>query len=433
MFVKSAIKYFFLSFFSNPLAEESRRRGLWQGILSFLLGLALFFCGLTAGSAASFSPLYKKAGSFREFLYKAADNAVTVEVKDGKARASIRGENNAAIDTFANDADAAVYSLNGYNLIIDTRDEATTYNDFTLTYVLNGKEYSAEEWRSLSEKEKKNYSVKVNYSSSALVLTKEKAEGYAAWILGAECDDKAAKEKCRALLNDAGELSEKNYNAAYELYVSAYYSDLSKIERYGKAPTMRSYYMNTYLAADKNGDLKYDNFVVILQNIYFCYFTTDSGVTVSTNGYFKDMPDLTADSPAGYDELFSAMHAASSDIVAVNYFLYLVRVAMFALIAWIVSSLLISVCGWIGRCADLKEYGSAFKSFATFWLFSGVTAAIASFVGSFFLSRTAGFWLGAGLYIGLAVFRAIEQNIYVFAKRRKEAREEAEEENVDSD
>ena len=89
MFVKSAIKYFFLSFFSNPLAEESRRRGLWQGILSFLLGLALFFCGLTAGSAASFSPLYKKAGSFREFLYKAADNAVTVEVKEGKARASI--------------------------------------------------------------------------------------------------------------------------------------------------------------------------------------------------------------------------------------------------------------------------------------------------------------------------------------------------------
>ncbi len=259
MFVKSAIKYFFLSFFSNPLAEESRRRGLWQGILSFLLGLALFFCGLTAGSAASFSPLYKKAGSFREFLYKAADNAVTTEVKDGKARASIRGENDAAIDTFANDADAAVYSLNGYNLIIDTRDEATTYNDFTLTYVLNGKEYSAEEWRSLSEKEKKIYSVKVNYSSSALVLTKEKAEGYAAWILGAECDDKAAKEKCRALLNDAGELPEKNYNAAYELYVSAYYSDLSKIERYGKAPTMRSYYMNTYLAADKNGDLKYDS------------------------------------------------------------------------------------------------------------------------------------------------------------------------------
>lgn len=62
MFVKSAIKYFFLSFFSNPLAEESRRRGLWQGILSFLLGLTLFFCGLTAGSAASFSPLYKKSG-----------------------------------------------------------------------------------------------------------------------------------------------------------------------------------------------------------------------------------------------------------------------------------------------------------------------------------------------------------------------------------
>ena len=59
--------------------------------------------------------------------------------------------------------------------------------------------------------------------------------------------------------------------------------------------------------------------------------------------------------------------------------------------------------------------------------------AVLSFVGSFFLSRTAGFWLGAGLYIGLAVFRAIEQNIYVFAKRRKEAREEAEEENVDSD
>ena len=429
MVVKSAIKYFFLSFFSNPLAEESRSRGLWQGLLSFLLGVLLFFGGLTAGNAASFSPLYKKSGEFREFLYGAADNAVTLEIKDGKAVASVGGKNDLAIDTFTNESDTAKYAKNGYNLIIDTRDEATTYNDFTLIYILNGKEYSAEDWRDLSESEKKNYSVRVNYSSVALELTEENTSEYVAWILGEDCTNKSAKESCRALFDDAGKLPEKNYNAAYELYVSAYYSDLSKIERYGKAPTMRSYYMNTYLATDKNGNLKYENFVVILQNIYFCYFTSDSGVSVSTTGYFSDIADISVDSHETIDKLFLSMHDASAKIDLVNYFLYLMRVAMLALIAWLVTALLVSICGWVGKCNLLKEYGLAFKSFSTFWLFSALIAAISAFAGSFFLSRTASFWLGAGLFIGLTVIRAIEQNIYAFAKYKKEANDEEKEED----
>lgn len=427
MVIKSAIKYFFLSFFSNPLAEESRSRGLWQGLLSFLLGILLLFGGLTAGNAASFSSLYKRSDGFRKFMYGAADNAITLEVKDGKATASVGGKNGVAIDTFTNESDAATYAKNGYNLIIDTRNESTTYNDFTLIYVLNGKEYSAEDWQKISESEKKNYSVRVNYSSVALALTEENTSGYVAWILGEECTNKSAKESCRSLLDDDGKLPEKNYNAAYELYVSTYYSDLSKIERYGKAPTMRSYYMNTYLATDKNGNLKYDNFVVILQNIYFCYFTTDSGVSVSTTGYFADIADISVDSPEAMDKLFSSMHNASSKIDLVNYFIYLMRVSMLAMIAWLLTALLISICGWVGKCSILKEYGLAFKSFSTFWLFSALIAAISAFAGSFFLSRTASFWLGAGLFIGLTVIRVIEQNIYAFAKYKKEANNEEKE------
>lgn len=420
MVVISAIKYFFLSFFSNPLAEECRYRSLWQGLLAFLLGLLLFFGGLMTGNTASYSSLYQRAGDFREFMYHAAENAVTVEVKDGKAIASVNGEKNTVINTFTNEADAAKYAMNGYHLIIDTRDEATTYNDFTLTYVLNGEEYSSEEWQKLAEAEKNNYSVKVGYSSASLELTKEKMAAYVAWILGEDCADKETKERCRALLDDTGKLPPENYNEAYELYVSAYYSDLSKIERYGEVPTMRSYYVNTYLATDEKGNLKYDNFAVILQNVYFCYFTTDSGVLVSTTGYFRDVADIKADSPETVDALFSSMHAASSGIISVNYFLYLVRVAMLALITWLVTALLVSICGWIGKCEALKKYGAAFKSYSTFWLFSGFAAAVSAFAGSFFLSQTINFWLGAGLFIGLSVIRCIEQNIYTFVKQKKE-------------
>ena len=428
MGVKSAIKYFFLSFFSNTRAEESRRRGLWYGIVSFLLGLLLFFGGLTAGSAASFSSLYGRSAKFREVMYNIAENSVTLEVKGGKASADFGGEKNTSIDTFTRESDAEIYAKNGYNLIIDTRDEATTYNDFALTYILNDKEYSTEEWRNLSESEKKNYSVKVNYSSEALKLTAENTSLYVEWILGDECTDKDAKESCRALLDESGMLPEKNYNAAYELYVSTYYSDISKVERYGKAPTMRSYYMNTYLATDRNGNLKYDNFAVILQNIYFCYFTTDSGVAVSVSGYFKDIAEISANSPESIDALFKSMRSASSGIVSVNYFLYLVRTAMFALIAWLATALLVSVCGWIGKCEELRDYGSAFKSFGTFWLFSAFVAAVAAFTGSFFLSNTVSFWLGAGLFIGLSVIRNIEQNVYAFIRYKKAEREMAENE-----
>ena len=44
--VESAIKQFFLSFFSNSLAEKSRQQSIWPGFLAFFLGLFLFFCGL---------------------------------------------------------------------------------------------------------------------------------------------------------------------------------------------------------------------------------------------------------------------------------------------------------------------------------------------------------------------------------------------------
>lgn len=433
MAIKSAIKYFFLSFFSNSIASESKSRSLWHGLLSFLLGVLLLFGGLTAGNAASFPSLYKQSGEFREFLYSATDNAITLEMKDGKAMATISGKKDVAIDTFTNELDATKYAKNGYNLIIDTRDEATTYNDFTLIYILNGKEYSAEDWHNISDSEKKNYSVKVNYSSTALTLTEENTSRYVSWILGEECTNNSAKESCRALLDDTGKLPKENYNAAYELYVSTYCSDLSKIERYGKAPTMRSYYMNTYLATDADGNLKHDNFVVILQNIYFCYFTTDSGTSVNTTGYFKDVADISVRSHETVDKLFLSMHNASAKIDFVNYFLYLVRVAMLAMITWLATALLISICGWIGKCQLLKEYGLAFKSYSTFWLFSGVVAALSAFAGSFFLSKTACFWVSAGIFIGFTLIRVIEQNVYVFIKyKRTLHKEEKENENLES-
>ena len=360
-------------------------------------------------------------------MYHAAENAVTVEVKNGKATASVNGKNNVPIDTFTNESDAAVYAMDGYNLIIDTRDEATTYNNFTLTYVQNGKEYSVDEWRKLDEAEKGNYSIKVTYSSDALELTEETMTACVEWILGDDCSDEEAKERCRALLDDTGKLPQENYNKAFEVYVSAYYSDLSRIERYGKAPTMRSYYLNTYLATDEKGNLQYDNFVVILQNIYFCYFTTDSGVAVSTTGYFKDVADITADSPETIDALFASMHTASSDIISVNYFIYLMRVAMYALIVWLIIALLVSLCGWIGQCEALKRYGMAFKSFSTFWLVSGFAAAISALIGSFFLSQTANFWIGAGLFIGLSAIRCIEQNIYAFRNQKRNTNAENDE------
>ena len=420
MLFKSWIKYFFLSFFSNPIAEESRKRSLGNGMLSFLLSFILLFCGLMMGNNASFPSLYNRSGNFRDFMYNVVENNVNIEIKDGKAISSVNGKTNIVIDTFINEEDAISYAMNDYQIIIDTRDEATTYNDFTLTYVLNDEEYSAEEWKKLDESEKKNYSVKINYSSNSLELTSENTAEYVKWILGDDCIDKKAKERCQALLDEEGNLPSENYNDVYELYVSTYYSDLSKVERYGKAPTMRSYYMNTYLSTDENGNLKYKNFVVILQNIYFCYFTTDTGIVVSSNGYFKNVSSVLMNSPKTVDTLFGNLHKASSDIVSVNYFIYLVRVAMFALIAWGITAFVVSICGWILKCQPLKYYSLAFKSFSTFWLFSGFLSAISAFIGSFFLSQTTNFWLGAGLLIGLSVIRCIEQNIYIFVKQQHE-------------
>ena len=417
--ISSAIRYFFLAPLSHKAAAQ--RRSAWHGVLSFLMGLWLLFAALMAGDAAAFGSQYKNAEMFRSFLYHAVDNGLTLTVENGRASTALNGSEDAKIDTFQSDSE---FITNGYELIVDTHQEATDYNDFSVEYLRDGEPITAAEWKKLTEQGDTQCSMKFSYSPNALVITAQKAQAYADWLLGEECTDADAQQSCRDLLNEDGTVPEENYNALYELYVLTRYPGVSDTERYGKVPTMRSYYFRTYLTADDHGEPRYSNYVLLLRNIYYVSFTTASGTPVTISGYFRDVPDMTVQTAADVDTLLQAMHTGARSVTAVNYFVFMVRVALFGIIAWLAVALIVSLVAWAAGVAELRSYGTALCSMASFWLLGAVPGAVAAFAGSFFLSRTADFWLAAGLFLVLPVLRCLEQNIYEILQYKKQAKQQ---------
>lgn len=415
--VLSSIRYFFFSSFSHELAAQ--RRSAWYGILSFLLGQALVFAALLAGDSLAFGKQYENAEVFRSFLYQAVDKGLTLTIEDGRASAALRGSENIKIDTFQSDPG---FSENGYQLIVDTYPEATDYNDFTVEYLHDGEPISAAEWQQLTGRGDTKCALKFNYSPDAVILTAQKVQECVNWLLGSECSDVNAQKSCRDLMDRDGTVPEENYNALYELYVLTRYPGVSDTERYGNVPTMRSYYFRTYLTADDHGEPRYSNYVLVLQNIYYVSFTTAGGTPVTVSGYFRDLPNMTVETEADVDTLLQAMHTGARSLTAVNYFVFMVRVALFGIIAWLAAALLASLAAWAAGAVSLCSYGTALRSMASFWLLGAVVGAAAAFAGSFFLSRTADFWLAAGLFLVLPVLRCLEQNMYEVLQYKKQAK-----------
>lgn len=414
--ILSTIRYFFLSPLSNKVA--ARRCSVGHGILSFLLGLVLLFVALMAGDAVAFGTQYKNAEMFRSFLYHAVDNGLTLTIEDGRATA-LNGGEETRIDTFQSDSD---FVTNGYQLIVDTHQEATDYNDFSVEYLRDGEPITASEWKALTEQGDTQCAMKFSYSPDAVDITAQKAQAYADWLLGEECTDADAQQNCRVLLNPDGTVSEENYNALYELYVLTRYPGVADTERYGNVPTMRSYYFRTYLTADDHGEPRYKNFVLLLRSIYYVSFTTEDGIPVTTCGYFRDVPNMSVQTAADVDVLLQAMHRGARSVTAVNYFVFMVRVAMFGVIAWLAVALIASLAAWAAGVKERCGYGTALCSMASFWLLGAVPGALAAFLGSFFLSRTVCFWVAAGIFLALPVLRCLEQNAYEIIQYKRQTK-----------
>ena len=372
--MKSWLRFFGLSFFSDKIAKEARNRGVLNCVLGFVLALVFTFCGVLAANCVPFYTHYKNASGFKGFIYGFADE-IALTLKDG--RISSQG----IIDTFTNEEDAAKYGKNGYNLVIDTR-ASTALDDFE-AYCLSkdGKEeISYGQYLGLTDEEKSGYDCKIRYTDRELKLTGELVAGYESY-LKASGDEDVVKQLAQ-LTEDRANLSAEEYDRrVYTLYVSTYYKGLiTDYERAGNVPLLRSYYYRNYIYGGKNEKCLY-----VFDDVLFGFFETDGGIAVTFYGSFDKMSDgiLTADGADGFvKDAFASSLSLSASVYLMNIFRFIPFIAAIPLILALIANF-----GFILLKDDkYKKYTACLKIEFSYLAVGALISALVMFICGFFIS-----------------------------------------------
>lgn len=100
--MKSWLRFFGVSFFSDKIAKEAKKRGVMNCVLGLVLAVIFIYCGVLAANTVPFYTHYDNASEFKSLVYGLIDeNQFTV---DNGLLASDK-----IIDTFASQSDAEKY------------------------------------------------------------------------------------------------------------------------------------------------------------------------------------------------------------------------------------------------------------------------------------------------------------------------------------
>ena len=427
------LKFYFLGFFSNELSQEGASRSFWNVLLSFFLTFLIICGGLVAGYAASFGVHYTNAEGFRGFLYTVfADSnnkeRISLSVADGKLAAEIpHGRQN--VNSLVEENGA--YTVNGYKLILDTRDAACAFDDFILTCKdADGNKITYEDYKAMTEEDKKTVSLAITYSGKSLD-TLLKQSDYIAYLekVSTATDKEYDKDIAGAygdLKNKEGELGAQKYaDEIYKLYIKAYYPVLSGKDAYGEAPTLKTYYLNskTY-----SGESKY---LILLDDVCICTFKTEGGIAVDYAGNFAGIGDsvitaggmTSSEMQANIDGLIYKTFNSGSGL---NFLVYVVSLFKILPLFVVIAVFIAMVCFLIYKMKRLEFYGKflgMFKVACAYLLISSLITFIVTLVSAFFLSRGTVYILTGVVLVVILAVRMATLVIMEMVKAKKEKKE----------
>lgn len=409
------LKFFFGSFFDDRQAKLAPMRRYLNCLLAFLLGFALMYFGLTIGYLQTFDHHYSNSSAINnvvENLFETDVDGAPISVRiDGiKATSGAGGEldNSAVVNTFDDPSAAEKFKLGEYNVILDTRPLKTTYDDFTAYCVKGDERISYEKYRDeLTESERGDYKFAIEYSGKKLEFTPEKLDGYAAYL--DLTGDETSAEYDADIFKAYGELEDRRdelgageyENALYELYVKAYYPDISKIERYGNAPTLRTYYVSNILATDKAG-----YYFAVFDDSLFGRFVTDGGIDVSFNGCYRGLDGFIVSSGNAGEFVTRAFSAMSGSWMSV-YFINMLQLFPFTLIAWLVCALLVFIVCKLSKDDYGSAFGDALRIVGSFLFISFVLTFLGAIILGFTVSRDLAYGLTVYIFCGVLLLRTI--------------------------
>ena len=409
------LKFFGLGFFSDKLAKEGARRNFLNFVLSFALAIAFIFCGLLASNVLPFSFHYKRASQFREVFAELCDSANLV-LENGILSADKR------VNTFT---ETPSTTTNGYNVILDVR-PITALDDFD-AYCLDGNgnrtEYS--DWLKYSDEVKENYKFCLDYTDRELVLDGDKAAVYEAFLNSSSGEIAAEYESLQAQ-----NLPEQDYwRGLYELYVRAYYPDLSSYETDGAAPRLRTYYYRTYL-----GDATLTDYLILFDNMIAGSFETDSGNRETFYGFFDGISVGKLNS----DNIDAVVRDAFGNSLGVNVTVFLNNIFRFLPVLLLIPLFCALIC-WIAfRAAKArKPYVDCLKIVGAFNVWSALLAAFGLFVCAYFTSLYVVNILPIPLFFAVILLRTViftaTECKRIAADRRAKQRASANKDGVSDD
>ena len=371
--MKSWLRFFGLSFFSDKVARESKSKGFLSFFLGLLLALAFIFCGLLAANFLPFATHYNHATDFKAFAQAAFDN-LDVTVSDSHAAFDT------VVNTFVNKEDADLYSTNGYNLVVDTR-PSTALDDFETycVYYDGSSEITYEAYLALPDEEKINYIFNLRYTPNELVLTDELVAQYEQYLNTTDSDD--IKQQYNSLLASKNSISQEEYNLdVYALYLQAYYPEITKYVSAGSAPLLRNYYYDNYINSQQACD-----YLLIFEEFLVGSFHTDGNLPVTFYGLYsaKHVGNVSAsETDAFLRESFYAAVPLYASLYLGNILRYLVVVTLFTLalafVAWLVLRTMKSQWG--------RSYSTVLKVEGAYLAVAALITTLIFFVCGFFVS-----------------------------------------------
>lgn len=405
------LKYFSLNFFNKKYAEQSKDRSLWNSVLSFVIAVALLYVTLCGMATASFPTHYGKSTNFQTYLHGlfSGDNALSITINNGVASFT-NADDSRVINSFVNDADR-IYANDTYNVIVDLRDTESLYNDCIIEFVHKNDSNDVityEKYQQLSQANQSNYLAKLTFSNDVKNIDAE-IDSYVKFI-----NDSNNQEAIQSLtdlkVNDV--IPQDNYGKVYELYYQTKYSTFGN--SFAMPPTMRDYYLNTYLATDSNGKSVYENYVILLQDVAFSVWYSDDAQLTSITGFYPDN-DLVVNSAQSVDSLFKGVNNANKTAQRINYLLNIVSMAFTLCFVWLLLPMVVSVIGTFAKNRILADYSAMAKTMGSFWLGSVIAAILFVIISAFYLSQTYVFYLGVAVLLLTNVVRTIIHYVPILA------------------
>ena len=295
------------------------------------------------------------------------------------------------VNTLENDGDRQNYSVNGFNIIVDSRHASTLAEVEAYCISNDGKEtvISYEDYLTLSDVARLNFDFKLRYTGNALLFDDESVESYKQYLTSLGGDSKATVEK---LENDLakGLITKTEYNrAVYENYFVSYYPEIGSYENSSKVPLLRNYYYHEYISRGIN------NYVLIFDDYMTGSFETRGGTTHSFYGFYSGLDDgalvrsgaSSAEANRSVDGFVKNSFRANWFLNAYAYIINIITLSPFIALMIMVAALLTYSVLRLRGVESVTSVGAMLKIVGSFTWFSGAASAVISVVIAFFVSQ----------------------------------------------